>query len=94
MAQILLDNRMMSKQGYEVTAQFTPVGNESSIIHTYLSGSGKCHQLSRIWLVLIHQCVVSTRVLVIHLCVVHYSPPQNSGVYKEVNEYHLHWTKP
>ncbi|KAI5717552.1 hypothetical protein M8J77_007836 [Diaphorina citri] len=59
---------------------------------------GKCHQLSRIWLVLlivlIHQCVVSTRVLVIHLCVVHYSPPQNSGVYKEVNEYHLHWTKP
>ncbi|KAI5751620.1 hypothetical protein M8J77_009229 [Diaphorina citri] len=36
MAQILLDNRMMSKQEYEVTAQFTPVGNESSLIHTYL----------------------------------------------------------
>ncbi|KAI5748270.1 hypothetical protein M8J77_023686 [Diaphorina citri] len=27
---------MMSKQEYEVTTQFTPVGNESSLIHTYL----------------------------------------------------------
>ncbi|KAI5752021.1 hypothetical protein M8J77_012995 [Diaphorina citri] len=30
-------NGMMSKQGYEVTAQFRPVGNESSLIHTYLA---------------------------------------------------------